>query len=43
MQVKLCENISKNELGEIKRMVSEAFVSNEQILLAAKVLRVSTG
>lgn len=29
MQVKLCENISKNELGEIKRMIGEAFVSNE--------------
>lgn len=29
MQVKLCENISKNELDGMKRMIGEAFVSNE--------------
>lgn len=29
MQAKLCENISKYELGEIKRMIGEAFVTNE--------------
>lgn len=29
MQVKLCENISKNELGKMKKMIGEAFVTNE--------------
>lgn len=29
MQVRICENLSKNELGRIKKMVGEAFVTNE--------------